>query len=449
MASPPKPWERPGAASGTTGECLFPLSSTAAPAATATATANAFSNPDMASTSTTMPGAPAIPPMPASLTASVTQNAAAYSRPYAASPYGGTYGSYSSPYSSPYNRYGGMGAMGGMGGYGGYGSGMYGGMGGYGGGMYGGGMYGGGMPGDPNNPESLTNRFNMSTQATFQMLEGIVGAFGGFAQMLESTYMATHSSFFAMVSVAEQFSNLRETLGSVLGIFTLMRWIRTLIAKITGRPPPVDATALTPAAFARFEGRKLPDGSPAPKPSRKPLFFFLLAAFGLPMVMSRIIRGLAANAEEEERKRQLVAAQQVVDPNNLVFCRVLYDFTPANSGPAAVQGVDIQVHKGDFVAVLSKSDPLGNPSEWWKCRARDGRIGYLPATFLEVMRKPNEPIAAIKNTTASESSRTSSLTSSVSPPAVLSTNPLKAPPMPATKVGDVTVESFQKSTFQS
>jgi peroxin-13 len=64
--------------------------------------------------------------------------------------------------------------------------------------MYGG-MYGGmpgGMPGDPNNPDSLTNRFNMSTQATFQMLEGIVGAFGGFAQMLESTYMATHSSFF-------------------------------------------------------------------------------------------------------------------------------------------------------------------------------------------------------------------------------------------------------------
>lgn len=339
--------------------------------------------------------------------------------------------------------------MGGMGGYGGYGSSMYGGMGGYGGGMYGGGMYGGGMPGDPNNPESLTNRFNMSTQATFQMLEGIVGAFGGFAQMLESTYMATHSSFFAMVSVAEQFGNLRDTLGSVLGIFTLMRWIRTLIARITGRPPPVDATALTPAAFARFEGRKLPDGSAPPKPSRKPLFFFLLAAFGLPMIMSRIIRGLAASAEEEERKRQIMAAQQVVDPNNLVFCRVLYDFTPANSGPAAVQGVDIQVHKGDFVAVLSKSDPMGNPSEWWKCRARDGRIGYLPANFLEVMRKPNEPIAAIKNTPASESSRTSSLTSSVSAPGTLSTNPLKAPPMPTTKVGDVTVESFQKSTFQS
>jgi peroxin-13 len=88
---------------------------------------------------------------------------------------------------------GGMGTMGGMGGYGGYGGSMYG------GGMYGGGMYGG-MPGmmqnDPNNPNSLTNSFSSNTQATFQMLEGIIGAFNGFSQMLESTYMATHSSFF-------------------------------------------------------------------------------------------------------------------------------------------------------------------------------------------------------------------------------------------------------------
>jgi peroxin-13 len=80
-----------------------------------------------------------------------------------------------------------MGSM--YGGYGGMG-GMYGGMGGM------GGMYGG-MPGqDPNDPNSLTNSFSQSTQATFHMIESIVGAFGGFAQMLESTYMATHSSFF-------------------------------------------------------------------------------------------------------------------------------------------------------------------------------------------------------------------------------------------------------------
>lgn len=78
--------------------------------------------------------------------------------------------------------------------YGGYG-GLYGGLGGYGGiGGYGGYQ----PPPNVNDPNSLTNTFNQSTQATFQIIESIVQAFGGFAQMLESTYMATHSSFFGM-----------------------------------------------------------------------------------------------------------------------------------------------------------------------------------------------------------------------------------------------------------
>jgi hypothetical protein len=53
----------------------------------------------------------------------------------------------------------------------------------------------GGPMGGPNG-QSLTQTFSQSTQTTFQLIESIVGAFGGFAQMLESTYMATHSSFF-------------------------------------------------------------------------------------------------------------------------------------------------------------------------------------------------------------------------------------------------------------
>ncbi|KAF8508313.1 hypothetical protein BU17DRAFT_99896 [Hysterangium stoloniferum] len=45
--------------------------------------------------------------------------------------------------------------------------------------------------------------------------------------------MATHSSFFAMVGVAEQFGQLRNALGSVLGPFEMIRGLRGLI---TGRP---------------------------------------------------------------------------------------------------------------------------------------------------------------------------------------------------------------------
>lgn len=210
-----------------------------------------------------------------------------------------------------------------------------------------------------------------------------------------------------MVSVAEQFGNLRDTLGSILGIFTLMRWIRTLIAKITGRPPPADATALTPAAFARFEGRPGPDGTPggAPRASKKPLLFFLLAAFGLPYVMSKVIRSVAANADEEERRmqEQALAAQQPVDPSKLEFCRLLFDFVPQSNN-----GMELDAKKGDLVAVLTKNDPAGQPSEWWQCRARDGRQGYLPSTYLEVLKRPGQEIKQIKGV---DSTRTNSMTS--------------------------------------
>ncbi|KAL7943259.1 hypothetical protein V8C42DRAFT_330180 [Trichoderma barbatum] len=400
MASPPKPWERAGA--GSVPSLTIPSSP-----------ASASSAPLSPASSVASMDAPPIPERPASLAASINQNAAAHTRVGAmgtmgamggmgamgASPYGGYNSAYSSPYSSPYSRFGG--------GYGGYGGGgMYGGYGGM-GGMYGGGMYGGGMGmGDPN---SLANRFSNGTQATFQMLEGVVTAFGGFAQMLESTYMATHSSFFAMISVAEQFGNLRDTLGSLLGIFTLLRWIRTLLAKLTGRPLPADAASLNPSDFALFQGRSGSPGggsSQSPKPSRKPLLFFLLAAFGIPYLMSKVIKSISANVEEEERRleQQALEAQKPVDPANLEFCRLRFDFAPQQPN-----GMELEGRKGDLVAVLSKNDPAGQPSEWWHCRSRDGRQGYLPSTYLEVLkRSASEP----KKLKAAPDTRTNSLTSS-------------------------------------
>jgi hypothetical protein len=165
-------------------------------------------------TSTSEP--PSLPDRPSTLNSVVNQTASNYS-PYGqsrlgaglgagiggASPYsayggvGGGYGGMNS-YSSPYSRFGGMGSSMYGGGYGGGMNSMYG------GGMYGGGGYGmNGMPGQPGQDPSLTQSFSQSTAATFQIIESIVGAASGFAQMLESTYMATHSSFFGRVSEGE------------------------------------------------------------------------------------------------------------------------------------------------------------------------------------------------------------------------------------------------------
>jgi peroxin-13 len=216
-----------------------------------------------------------------------------------------------------------------------------------------------------------------------------------------------------MVSVAEQFGNLRNTLGSVLGIFTLLRWLRTLVAKITGRPPPADATSLTPSAFASFMSSNgsqngainLPDGTPAPpRPSKKPFIMFLLAVFGLPYLMGKLIRALARSQEAEEMRRrqqemsgtmvgpngQLIHQadpQAMIDPSKLDFCRLLYDYTPPAHSAGAAAGIDLSAKKGDLVAVLSKTDPMGNPTDWWRCRARDGKVGYLPSPYLETIQR--------------------------------------------------------------
>lgn len=270
-----------------------------------------------------------------------------------------------------------------------------------------------------------------------------------------------------MVSVAEQFGNLRNTLGSALGIFAIIRWFRTLVAKLTGRPPPADATSLTPSAFSAFlrggsVPATLPDGTPAPpRPSKKPFIMFILAVFGLPYLMGKLIRALARSQEEEARRQQQLPGpngEQLgapLDPSKLDFCRVLYDYTPDAQNTA---GVDLAVAKGDIVAVLSKSDPMGNPSEWWRCRARDGRVGYLPSPYLEtIQRRPQQAITS----GSAPGSRTGTMTSQLSEPSASRTKSMSAvmdkakvaasvnKPDIKGKMGDITPESFQKSTFYS
>lgn len=272
-----------------------------------------------------------------------------------------------------------------------------------------------------------------------------------------------------MVQVAEQFSTLRTTLGSILGIFTVLRWLRTLFAKVTGRPPPADATSLTPSAFASFQGLSpsgpslLPNGQPTP--SKKPFLIFLAAVIGLPYLMTKLIRSLARHNEEQQNQYnqegrmilgpdgQPIPQQQLnqpIDPSKLDFCRLLYDYTPESTtqGGPPTEGIDLEVKKGDLVAVLSKSDPMGNPSDWWRCRARDGRVGYLPGLYLEgIQRKPQPQIddGGRVNTMSSlaaggsgEGSRSNSLKVEAN----------KGPKVEG-KAADISAESFQRSQFYS
>ena len=86
---------------------------------------------------------------------------------------------------------------------------------------------------------------------------------------------------------------------------------------------------------------------------------------------------------------------QPIDTPNIDFCRVLYEITPESQPPTP--GILLEAKPGDLVAVISKYTPTGDASESWLCRARDGRQGFLPRTYLEFMQKGAQPQAQIQD----------------------------------------------------
>ncbi|KAF9159937.1 Peroxisomal membrane protein PAS20 [Mortierella sp. AD011] len=288
--------------------------------------------------------------------------------------YGSSYGSYSSPYSRMGGMYGST--------YGGYGS-SYGGYGGYGMNRMNMGMNGMNGVNGPMGPEEMTlmQRMEQGSAPTFQLIESVVGAFGGFAQMLESTFMATHSSFMAMVGVAEQFGNLRGYLGQVLSVFALLRWAKSLAYRLVGKKPPVNTQELTPGNFQEFQAQ--------PRISKKPIIFFLLAVFGLPYLMGRLIRALSSPnppAQQDllpgqEGQALTPTAGAPINPQSLDFARALYDFTPSNPHQ------ELAFRRGDIIAILSRQDPMGQESLWWRGRLRNGEMGLFPSNYVEIINK--------------------------------------------------------------
>ncbi|KAG6881656.1 hypothetical protein C0993_000532, partial [Termitomyces sp. T159_Od127] len=293
MVSPPKPWERNGAAS---------------------ASADLTTAQPIASSSTASVASSQVPTVP--------------ERPATLAQPSSTVSPYSSYGASPYSRFGSS--------YGGYGG-----------------------------------TLESTTQNTFALLHSVVQTFTGIAQMLESTFMATHSSFFAMVGVADQFSQLRNALGSVLGIFGLLRWMRELL---TGRP----ASASLNNEFREFvNGRPVqgPRGPPPPKASKKPLIMFLLAIFGIPFAMSKLIRVLQERARVQAAANGGLLPGQLppLDPSTLSFARTLYPFTATNQN-------ELGLKENEIVAIMGKLDPrtgaevdprMDVEGDWWKGRTRD------------------------------------------------------------------------------
>ena len=79
---------------------------------------------------------------------------------------------------------------------------------------------------------SFVRRAEETSRPAFESIESIVQAFGSIAMMLESTFFAVHSSFRAVLGVADQFSLLKQHIINTLGALTVFRAIRYVFRKL-------------------------------------------------------------------------------------------------------------------------------------------------------------------------------------------------------------------------
>lgn len=241
--------------------------------------------------------------------------------------------------------------------------------------------YGSGGPNDV----TFGQQMEAGTRATFELIEQIVGAFGGFAQMLDATFMATHSSFMAMVGVAEQFGHVHTYLGDIFNIYNLIRWIKKSYCKLTGKPEPIEPAPQGQQQLQQQElqGDQATQGDiPPPLPparqklDKTPFIIFISAVIALPYLMNKLMKSMSA--------RRVTSAMEAHDQPPIAVAN--YDFVPSSP-------MELKLTKGTTVEVLDTLDPVTRePSSWWQGRLRDGSIGMFPANHVHyVTQQPSGP----------------------------------------------------------
>ena len=304
---------------------------------------------------------------------------------------------YNSPYSS---SYGGGGMYGGNSYYGGYNS-----------------MYGGGY--SPYNrfgmqqPNGMPGTLANGAQPAFHVFESLVSGFSHITHLLESMFHATHNSFYAIVGVVEQFGHVRQGLGRVIGAFAIWRVFGKLwraIMERLGRKKVTDAVSqamITSREFEEFQRGIVSVSTPKSVAKKSNSFsggssFIAVVALlvGIPWLISKIANLMtttsASHAPSPTPDPSLTSTTNgKLNVNEIEFARALYDFQ-------ARDGNELNLSKGDLVAILDRRDPwTGAETGWWRGRLRDGRMGMFPANYVEILERSKPAASPSSNATAS------------------------------------------------
>lgn len=304
--------------------------------------------------------------------------------------------------SSNYSPVGGLGSpygmnsmLGSMGGFGGSAYGGYGGYGGFGGGYgsgygspYGGyGGYGGyGRTGlySHNSSDESTDFIRMaeeSSRQAFQSIESIVHAFGSVSMMLESTYFAVHSSFRAVLGVADHFSKLRGHMSHVissLAIIKTLNWFVRRLAFLMGvtSDDPSDERVWSEAERAANPSDALAAALMQRKSSSSwPIVIFFAVVFGTPWLIWKLLLRISGPEGGGQSRPSLSHWMQGVGPH--YRAKGLYDFQTQSQR-------ELSFTAGQEMIVAPKELQPTSVRGW--ILASDGKnVGLVPSSYVTII----------------------------------------------------------------
>lgn len=205
-------------------------------------------------------------------------------------------------------------------------------------------------------PNSVFGQAEQRFRHVINSLVGIVRAFGGIAQMMDSTFYAGWTLIMALGSVIEHVKTLRrDHLLKWIGIFrNALKWILEVLRLYRGNKP----SQKPPAEIAK----EISLSFQTPKTPSIPSQLSLITKLGLPVATMSICIYLWKKLYPRE-----------IHDNELTnLAKVLYPFS--HPDPSY-----LQVKAGDEVTILQPVDESG----WIYAKTtRDNKSGYLPAMYV-------------------------------------------------------------------
>uniref|UniRef100_A0A6G1SA22 Peroxisomal membrane protein PEX13 n=1 Tax=Aceria tosichella TaxID=561515 RepID=A0A6G1SA22_9ACAR len=225
----------------------------------------------------------------------------------------------------------------------------------------------------PHNPYGIQmiSGANQQIDETFQSIQSLVQAFSSISLMLESTYMAVHSSFRAVMDVADHFIRLKDSLSgfmSVMAIFNTIKWFfrRILYMLNLVGEEQIWSDSLTRATEAIKRGQQSITEHGRSQTSSWPMLMFLGVAIGAPYMIYQI------------QKPAPVSSKWLTQEDCHYVAEALYDFETTHES-------ELPLRAGQKVIIAPK-EQQPKVADWLLATTDGKRAGLIPMNYVKITK---------------------------------------------------------------